>query len=104
MADEADDKLKVSILRDIRREQRETRELLLALTKHVSELGKILSARIDESDKRLSARIDESDKRTAERVAALNDDLILNLKMEVLGNIANVESRIDQKIDELLAH
>jgi hypothetical protein len=74
------DKLLLSILRDIRREQRETTELLVSLTRHLFEVEKRLSRRMDETQ----------------------DDLALTLKSEVLGRLANFETRIDRKIEELL--
>jgi hypothetical protein len=42
-----DDKLLLSMLRDIRRDQREINELLAALTKHIFELEKRLARRLD---------------------------------------------------------
>ena len=76
-----DNKLLLSTLRDIRRDQRETKELLLALSKHVSEL-----------EKRLGRRVDD-----------VKDDLEIMIKSELMGRLTNFETRIDQKIDELLA-
>ncbi len=76
-----DNKLLLSTLRDIRRDQRETKELLVALTKHVSEL-----------EKRLARRVDD-----------VKDDLEIMIKSELMGRLTNYEPRIDQKIEELLA-
>lgn len=76
-----DNKLLLSTLRDIRRDQRETKELLVALTKHVSEL-----------EKRLARRVDD-----------VKDDLEIMIKSELMGRLTNYETRIDQKIEELLA-
>jgi hypothetical protein len=87
-----DNKLLLSILRDIRREQREH----LALTLSLSE-------RLLASEKRLSQRIDDFEKRLDQRFGELRDDLELMLKAEVLGRLTHFETRIDQKIEELLA-
>ncbi len=76
-----DNKLLLSTLRDIRRDQPETKELLVALTKHVSEL-----------EKRLARRVDD-----------VKDDLEIMIKSELMGRLTNYEPRIDQKIEELLA-
>jgi hypothetical protein len=76
-----DNKLLLSTLRDIRRDQRETKDLLLALTKHVSEL-----------EKRLARRVDD-----------VKDDLEIIIKSELMARLTNFETPIDQKIDELLA-
>ncbi len=76
-----DNKLLLSTLRDIRRDQRETKELLVALTKHVSEL-----------EKRLARRVDD-----------VKDDLEIMIKSELMGRLTHFETRIDEKIEELLA-
>jgi hypothetical protein len=81
-----DSRLLLSMLRDIRREQRETRDLLVSLTQHV--LG-----RFDDLEKRMTARIDD-----------LKEELQLMLKAEVLGRISHLETRLDEKLDELLTH
>ncbi len=83
-----DNKLLLPALRDIRRDQRETKELLLALTKHVFEVEKRLAKRIDDMNK----RFDE-----------VKDDLEIMLKSELMGRLSHFETRIDQKIEELLA-
>jgi hypothetical protein len=87
-----DNKLLLSTLRDLRREQRETRDLLVSLTKHVIEMDKRFNTRLDDAEKRLSARIDD-----------LRDEVELIMKAEIMGRLANFETRIDQKIEELLA-
>ena len=89
-----DNKLLLSMLRDIRRDQRETKELLLALTKHVFDVEKRLVKRIDDVNK----RIDDMNKRFDE----VKDDLEIMLKSELLGRLTNFETRIDRKIEELL--
>ncbi len=76
-----DNKLLLSTLREIRRDQRETKELLLVLTKHVTEL-----------EKRLARRVDD-----------VKDGLEIMIKSELVGRLTNFETRIDQKIDALLA-
>ncbi len=83
-----DNKLLLSALRDIRRDQRETKELLVALTKHVFDVEKRLAKRMDD----MNERFDET-----------KDDLEIMLKSETLGRLTNFETRIDQKIEELLA-
>ncbi len=83
-----DNKLLLPALRDIRRDQRETKELLLALTKHVFEVEKRVAKRIDDMNK----RFDE-----------VKDDLEIMLKSELMGRLSHFETRIDQKIEELLA-
>lgn len=75
-----DNKPLLATLRDIRRKRRETKELLLALTKHVLDL----------------------EKRLAKRSGDVNDDLEILLKSELLGRLTHFETRIDQKIEELL--
>jgi len=47
-----DNKLLLTTLRDIRRDQRETKELLVALTKHVFDVERRLAKRIDDMNKR----------------------------------------------------
>ncbi len=76
-----DNKLLLPALRDIRRDQRDTKELLVALTKHVSEL-----------EKRLARRVDD-----------VKDDLEIMIKSELMGRLTHFETRIDEKIEELLA-
>ncbi len=83
-----DNKLLLSTLRDIRRDQRETKELLVALTKHVFDVEKRLAKRMDDMNK----RFDE-----------VKDDLEIMLKSELLGRLTHFETRIDEKIEELLA-
>ncbi len=81
-----DNRLLLSMLRDIRREQRESRDLLVSLTQHVL-------ARFDDLEKRVTSRIDD-----------LKEELQLVLKAEVLGRISHLETRLDDKLDELLTH
>jgi hypothetical protein len=53
----------------------------VALTKHVSEI-----------EKRLSRRVDD-----------VKDDLEIMVKSELMGRLTHFETRIDQKIEEMLA-
>jgi len=76
-----DNKLLFSTLQDIRRDQREIKELVVDLTKHVPEV----------------------DKRLAKRIGDLADRLEIMLNSKLLGRLTNFETRVDQKIDELLA-
>ena len=75
-----DNKLLLSTLRDIGRDQRETKELLIVLTKYVAEV-----------EKRMAWRLDD-----------VKDDLEIMIKSELMGRLTNFETRIDQKIEELL--
>ncbi len=94
-----DNKLLLPALRDIRRDQRETKELLVALTKHVSDVEKRLVKRIDDVETRLAKRMDDMNKRFDES----KDDLEIMVKSELLGRLTHFETRIDEKIEELLA-
>ncbi len=76
-----DNKLLLSTLREIRRDQRETKELLVVLTKYVAEV-----------EKRLARRVDD-----------VKADLEIMIKSELMGRLTHFETRIDQKIEELLA-
>ncbi|MGO8839976.1 MAG: hypothetical protein ACLPWS_15270 [Rhodomicrobium sp.] len=94
-----DNKLLLSTLRDIRRDQRDTKELLVALTKHVFDVEKRLAKRIDDVETRLAKRIDDMNKRFDES----KDDLEIMIKSELMGRLTHFETRIDEKIEELLA-
>lgn len=90
-----DNKLLLSTLREIRRDQRETKELLIVLTKYLAEVEKRLTKRMED----VSKRIDETNKRFDE----VKDDLEIVLKSELMGRLTHFETRIDEKIEELLA-
>jgi hypothetical protein len=90
---QVDNRLLASILRDIRRDGRETKDLVVALTKHLFDVEKRNERRFADMDKRFS----DLDQRFNE----LRDDLELMIKSELMGRLMHFETRIDQKIDEL---
>jgi peptidoglycan hydrolase CwlO-like protein len=88
-------KLLLSTLREIRSDQRETKELLGVLTKYAGEVEKRLTKRMED----VSKRIDETNKRFDE----VKDDLEIVHKSELMGRLTHFETCIDEKIEELLA-
>lgn len=86
MADNVDDGLMLSILREIRREQADLRVLLLGLVDFTRKL-----------DQRMDARMTSLES----RMVSVRDDLELLLRSELLGKLTNFETRIEQRIAEL---
>jgi hypothetical protein len=82
MTDAPDNALILSILREIRAEQREQRSLLLTLTDYT---------------RRLDRRIGNVERRFDE----LKDDLKLMVKSELMGRLAHFETTIEQRLDAL---
>jgi hypothetical protein len=81
---EADTSLTLSILKEIRAELNQQRTLLLQLV---------------DAERRQSRRISDVE----HRINDLVPELELMLKGEIMGRLANFESRVDLRIDELAA-
>jgi hypothetical protein len=80
MAESVDNSLLLSILKEIRSEQNQHRTLLLQTIDYM---------------RKMEQRLDG-------RMVALRDDLELMLKSEVMGSLANFETRIENLISERL--
>ncbi len=97
MAD-IDNSLTLSILKEIRADLKQQQSLLLQLV----ELGQRHTRRFADIDDRFA----EVDRRFATIERRINDlvpEMELMLKGELMGRLANFESRVDHRIDELAA-
>src|SRR5262245_44512403 len=88
MTDNVDDALMLEILKDIRKEQRDHRVLLLQLAEH---------------SRRLEQRMETQFLAVNQRLNQLKDDLELMVKSELLGALTNFQNKIEIYVDQRLA-
>ena len=83
--DAASNALMLTVLRDLRREQRENRDLLIKLAETVIRTG---------------AKIDALEARLIQKMQDQRDELELIIKSEIMGRLHHIEDIIDLKIKE----
>jgi hypothetical protein len=96
MAETVDNSLLLEILKEIRKEQRDQRTLLLLTSEHVRKLDQLTETRLLAIERKIL--------NVEERISGLKDDLELMLKSELLGSLGNFETRIESLIESRLAH
>jgi len=95
MAETVDNSLLLEVLKEIRKEQRDQRTLLLLTSEHVRKLDQLTEARLLAIERKIL--------NVEERISGLKDDLELMLKSELLGSLGNFEVRIENLIERRLA-
>ena len=95
MAENVDNTLLLQILKEIRKEQRDQRTLLLKMSEYVRKLDQHTEARFLAVERKIL--------NVEERVGALKDDLELMIKSELMGALGNFEVRMMGLIEERLA-
>jgi hypothetical protein len=88
VAENVDGALMIEILKEIRKEQRDHRVLLLQLTEH---------------SRRLEQRMETQFLAVNQRLNHLKDDLELMVKSELLGALTNFQNKIEIYVDQRLA-
>ena len=123
MAENVDNTLLLQILKEIRKEQRDQRTLLLQTSEYARKLERPMESRLGAVDQSLAAinarfgtvesrfsavesRFGAVDQRLSaidQRIGGLKDDLELMIRSELMGALGNFEVRITGLIEERLA-
>jgi chromosome segregation ATPase len=102
MADNVDNTLLQNLLLDIRKELGEQRGLLLQSLELDRRRYRDIDDRVLAIDRRI-AGVDERISGLDARIANLKDELEMMIKSELMGALANLETRIEHMFDERLA-
>lgn len=98
MADEPEN-LTPALLRDMRRDRTEDRQILLGLVDQIR--------RVDAKVGEVEVRLGQVETRLDRRIADLRDDLELLLRSELMGRLTSFETtlddRLERRLDELRA-
>jgi hypothetical protein len=116
MAENVDNTLLLQVLKEIRKEQRDQRTLLLQTSEYTRKLERLMESRLGAVDQSLAAinarfgavepRFSAVDQRLSaidQRISGLKDDLELMIKSELMGALGNFEVRMMGLIEERLA-
>jgi hypothetical protein len=88
MAENVDNSLVLEILKEIRKEQRDQRTLLL-----------LTAERVDRLDRHFERKFLSLE----ERMSSMKDDLAMMIKSELLGALTNFQNKIEIYVDQRLA-
>jgi hypothetical protein len=88
MAENVDNGLMLEILKEIRKEQRDQRTLLL-----------LTAERVDRLDRHFERKFLSLE----ERMSSMRDDLAIMIKSELLGALTNFQNKIEIYVDQRLA-
>lgn len=95
MAEKIDNTLLLEVLKEIRKELRDQRSLLLKTSEYVRKLDQHTETRFLSVERKVL--------NIEERIGALKDDLELMIKSELMGALGNFEVRMIGLIGERLA-
>ena len=95
MAENVDNGLMLEILKEIRKEQRDQRTLLLLTAERVDKLDRHFEQKFLGVERKLLS--------LEERMSSMKDDLAMMIKSELLGALTNFQNKIEIYVDQRLA-
>jgi hypothetical protein len=95
MAENVDNALMLEILKEIRKEQRDQRTLLLLVSERVDRLDRHFEERLLGIERKLL--------NLEERMTSQKDDLALMIKSELLGSLTHFQTKIENYVEQRLA-
>jgi hypothetical protein len=95
VAENVDNALMFEVLKEIRKEQRDQRTLLLLTTERVDKLDRHFEERFLGVERKL---LD-----LQERMSSVKDDLALMIKSELLGALTHFQTKIENYVEQRLA-